>query len=111
MKCISKYQQGGETSAHEFNIKMEEIVTKVCTACGKEKPLSDFGKCSREKDGHLYRCKECTNKQQREYGKKKRLKKVFTNPDLASFQPRELIAELRARGYTGELVFTQRITV
>nr|DAT06087.1 MAG TPA: hypothetical protein [Caudoviricetes sp.] len=32
-----------------------------------------------------------------------------TNPALASFQPRELIAELRARGYKGTLTYTQEI--
>lgn len=33
---------------------MEEIkATKVCTKCGIEKPISDFGKCSRNKDGLL----------------------------------------------------------
>lgn len=30
-----------------------------------------------------------------------KLTKVFTNPDLAKFKPRELIEELKARGYKG----------
>mgnify|MGYP003414767032 CR=1 FL=1 len=90
---------------------MEEIkTTKVCTKCGIEKPISDFGKYSRNKDGLSVVCKECTNKKQREY-LNKALKKVYTNPELAAFQPRELINELRARGYSGELTFTQRIVV
>lgn len=90
---------------------MEEIkTTKVCTKCGIEKPISDFHKCSRNKDGHLVVCKECTNKKQREYFNKT-LKKVYTNPELAAFQPRELINELRARGYSEELTFTQRIVI
>lgn len=31
------------------------------------------------------------------------LKKIYSNPELAKFSPRELIAELKARGYTGKL--------
>ena len=30
------------------------------------------------------------------------LKKIYSNPELAKFSPRELIAELKARGYTGD---------
>ena len=90
---------------------MEEVkTTKVCTKCGTEKPISDYHKSTRSKDGHLSVCKECTNKKQREY-LCRNLKKVYTNPELARFQPRELMNELRARGYSGELTFTQRITI
>ena len=33
------------------------------------------------------------------------------NPDLASFTPRELIEELKARGYKGKLVIEREITL
>ena len=39
------------------------------------------------------------------------LKKIYSNPELARFSPRELIAELKARGYTGELKYTQTISL
>lgn len=39
------------------------------------------------------------------------LKKIYSNPELAKFSPRELIAELKARGYTGELKYTQTINI
>lgn len=39
------------------------------------------------------------------------LKKIYSNPELAKFSPRELIAELKARGYTGELKYTQTISL
>lgn len=33
------------------------------------------------------------------------------NPALEDFTPRELIEELRFRGYRGELVFEQRVKI
>lgn len=41
--------------------------TKKCTKCGRELPLSEFGKCARNKDGLQYTCKECTNSITRNY--------------------------------------------
>lgn len=95
---------------------MEEnqMLTKKCSQCGIEKPLSEFHKNSNFVDGVQRICKECVrenNKTYRERKKEETLHKVYGNPDLAMFQPRELIAELKARGYTGELQYTQRITV
>ena len=39
------------------------------------------------------------------------IEEIYSNPELARFSPRELIAELKARGYTGELKFTQTISL
>lgn len=35
------------------------MVTKKCTKCGKEKPLSEFNKNKTTKDGHRFQCREC----------------------------------------------------
>lgn len=40
---------------------------KKCTKCHKEKPLSEFHKCTREKSGHKSACKECRNKAHVDY--------------------------------------------
>lgn len=88
----------------------EKNLTKKCSRCGVEKPLSEFHKNRSSKDGLQNYCKQCSyesNKISRGHN----VHKVWLNPDLAKFQPRELIAELKARGYSGELSFTQRITV
>jgi hypothetical protein len=71
-------------------------------------------------------CKECTNKRYREnYKKRKNVTAATTpsatatatkpkldddgrNPDLAKFHARELIAELKARNYTGTIYYTQK---
>lgn len=36
---------------------------------------------------------------------------VFTNPELAKFQPRELLVELKARGYVWEKMYAPRIEI
>ena len=44
---------------------MEEIKTKVCVHCGKEKPASDFAKSVSSEDGLQSWCNECAA----EYGR------------------------------------------
>ncbi len=84
--------------------------TKVCRKCGKELPVSEFYANKANKDGYHSYCKECAaaaNNQRKSGG----VAKVYLNEKLATFSPRELIAELRARGYTGELTYVQKIKV
>ena len=92
----------------ESSQKMESSQTKVCTKCGRELPLSMFGK-GNDKYGKRTQCKECVNKYTRDYLYAKKMASLERNPDLARFTPRELISELRARGYEGNLVFTEHI--
>lgn len=98
----------------------ENVLTKKCTKCGRELPLGDFYRNNRTKDGYTYYCKTCHDesakkskclKKAKEQPNQTHLNKVYHNPELARFQPRELIAELIARGYSGELSIRQIITV
>lgn len=41
-------------------------LTKICTCCKQEKPLSEFTKDKRSKDGYFRECKECKNRKMRE---------------------------------------------
>lgn len=100
---------------------MEDLIndkqTKVCAKCGRELPVDNFYKHSKSKDGLQPYCKECTKIYQRVVNKRSRgalpsLKNFEGgNPDLARFTPRDLIEELRARGYKGELQYTYQIKV
>jgi len=54
---------------------MENIVTKICCQCGKEKPLEEFVKDNRRKDGRSTLCKECKRKRDRE-----RYQKIKNDP-------------------------------
>ena len=65
--------------------------TKVCNKCGKELPVEHFSRSRKNAGNHLH--------------------KVYFNPELARFQPKDLIAELRDRGYSGELSIKQTIVV
>jgi hypothetical protein len=60
-------------------------MTKGCTKCGVDKPLDEFHKCSRMKDGHTSRCKMCTKADS-----SKRWEKIKSDPDMMA----------RARGQT-----------
>lgn len=86
--------------------------TKLCVKCGRTLPVSDFDSHTSNKDGLQSYCKECVREYNRERyrSSKSKLIKVYSNAELAKFTPRQLIDELKARGYTGELKFTQTIS-
>lgn len=92
------------------------IKTKVCSKCKRELPITEFSKHRRSKDGLQCSCKQC----QKEYmesirskqDKIKQERKNFIengNPKLKEFTPRQLMDELIARGYRGELIYVQKI--
>lgn len=96
--------------------------TKVCKKCGRELSIDNFSKNCRNKDGLQNMCKECVSEYMKEHAKRKKAEKkrieeeriefekkykIYTNRELAKFQPRELMLELKARGYEGELVFRE----
>lgn len=74
----------------------KHVSTKVCTCCGNELPITAFNKHGRSKDGYEAVCRAC------------KAKTGDGNPELAKFTPRELIDELRCRGYHGTLTYVQR---
>ena len=96
--------------------------TKVCTICGQEKPLEDFVKNKRAKNGRANHCKECHNKKYPCGYKKKVIDAPKVDEDivneckenhLESVPARLLISELRRRGYRGELelVTVQKVRI
>lgn len=76
--------------------------TKTCGVCHLELPITEFHRNRSAKDGLQYHCKECTknydaNKKAR--NKESTLKRVYSNPELAKYTPRQLMEELKARGF------------
>ncbi len=81
--------------------------TKVCKVCGQELPLSEFRR-SPFTANCIATCKKCVSE---EIKKTKLFKETTgsTNTELAKFTPKELIEELKSRGYKGKLYVTKTI--
>ena len=95
-----------------------EQETKVCRSCGRELPISNF-KLSRW-GGRVSVCTECAtnklreNKQKRIDEQKQKVEDVISETRqlcLADFTPRELMAELKRRGYEGKLNYVETHTI
>ena len=93
--------------------------SKVCACCKIEKPISEFGKRASLADGHNIYCKSYQNAKLRESRARRKNTlppTALPAPDAAShdqqertplsvYTPRELIMELKNRGYKGRLVW------
>jgi len=95
-----------------------EQETKACRCCGRELPISNF-KPSRW-GGRVSVCTECAtnklreNKQKRINEQKQKVEDVRAENRqlcLNDFTARELMAELKRRGYEGKLVYTETHTI
>lgn len=95
---------------------------KKCAKCGRELPESEFNKCSKAPDGLQYYCKECQSKMKSSSTGKKRSKrksefeKLLCTPSnkgtaLSQFTARELIDELKLRGFSGTLTYSRDVTI
>lgn len=84
--------------------------TKKCIECGRERPISEFRKNYLSADGHTSVCNGCMSAKRREK-KSARTAEGGGNPALAEFKSRELIEELRNRGYKGTLEYIHQITL
>ena len=83
---------------------MKNTQTKTCPRCGRTLPIENFYKRS---DGYVYAyCKECSKMYNKE-----RSMRITPPPDsenpLSAYTPRQLMCELKRRGYTGKLYIQQ----
>lgn len=98
------------------NIENSELFQKGlrrCARCGEVKPLAEFNKNTYNNGGLSSYCKTCTKEYNHAYSRAKReerkaeeLKKL----SLDAYADTDLIRELRARGWEGELYQRTRLT-
>ena len=91
---------------------------KICRCCGRELPLNHFKKT--RYGGYVSVCTECSTKKLRE-NKQKRIEEQKQKVEdvraenrqlcLKDFTARELIAELKRRGYEGKLTYIETHTI
>ena len=91
----------------------EAIKTKVCSRCSMELPLTEFPKNAQCRDGHSGVCKKCKREQIRDYRRNlaEKARLYDEREGLKAYTPRELMLELKRRGYEGVLTFTERKTI
>lgn len=105
--------------------KNQDVSVKFCRKCGRTLPTSEFYMKRKSKDGLQDFCKECHKAEnQARYKERKKAKyafadkvvtetkvvdthehlmtKVYSDPALSKFTPRQLMAELKARGFRWE---------
>ena len=58
---------------------------KTCKNCGETKPLRDFSKCSKNKDGYQYTCKICQSKESKEHYEKIKSGKIDKKPKFKGY--------------------------
>ena len=72
--------------------------TKKCLGCGRTLPLTEFSRHWRSKDGYMEECKEC---------RRRRTSAATSSNPLEKFTARQLMLELKTRGYKGTLEYVE----
>lgn len=99
-------------------METQEIKTKKCSTCGRVLPVTEFHKKTSAIDGLQDRCRECHNESsRRSYQKKKEAKysvlnlTTKTDSELSKFTPRQLMEELKRRGFKWDsMYYTQYVS-
>lgn len=92
------------------------MITKKCKVCGRELPIENFRKNHIARDGYVDTCTQCASMKKKRVAADKVLdsttpQNANCNPSLAGFTPRELMEELKARGFKGKLSITRDIVL
>lgn len=83
--------------------------TKTCKCCGKTLPIEEFSKNKCSLDGYFYVCKTCRSTNISNGSKQ--AKRQLTLKSLDQFTSRDLMLELKRRGYDGILTCRKEINL
>ena len=92
-----------------------EAETKKCKMCGRVLPVSEFGKHWKSKDGYSNVCNACKGKRKEKAMACATVTTVVKRSmeggikALKGIAAKDLIEELRFRGYKGKLIFTTHL--
>lgn len=89
--------------------------TKKCIVCGKVLPMSEFAEDKRSKDGYRRTCKVCAGVHEtrlvHSFGKEISRTVKGGIESLKGISTQDILAELRFRGYKGQLQYTREVVV
>lgn len=94
---------------------METTETRVCKCCGQERPISEF---RNQRFGRASTCKSCLadhiaagKKRKKEQAELSQKAEDARTLRLKDFEPRELMAELKRRGYEFTMTYTKTFRI
>ena len=98
----------GNISQIEMN-NLQQLSVKTCKKCGEVLSLNEFYKRKNSSDGYSSYCKKCHNAMCSQYQRNKiqKLKQKSRQDLLEELSSRELILELKRRGYEGKLQYVE----
>lgn len=95
---------------------MENETTKKCSCCGQELPVSEF---QTDRQGNpISVCKACMSKKRVEGHERRKAERkneaeaqiqALKTARLSQFTPRELMTELKRRGFEFQMKFTETV--
>ena len=80
----------------------EEMQMKVCSHCGRELPITNFGRHSRTKDGYQPCCKECQSEMNK--GHKKRGPFQHNEPPAKPEEPEKIPDGMKKCSHCGQIL-------
>lgn len=90
--------------------------TKKCKVCGRVLPVSEFAKHWKSKDGYRSTCRSCDGVHEKHSACVSAgtvIKRTIEGgiSSLKGINAKDLIEELRYRGYKGKLIYTREVVV
>ena len=101
-KEVSYLQSAFDCWTEPGTAPAEEMQMKVCSHCGRELPITNFGRHSRTKDGYQPCCKECQSEMNK--GHKKRGPFQHNEPPAKPEEPEKIPDGMKKCSHCGQIL-------